>query len=299
MWKLDDATAIVFTADFFTPIVDDPFDWGRIAAANALSDVYAMGGTPILCLNLVGWPRESLPLEVLSRVLDGGSAVAAEAGALIAGGHTIDDNEPKYGMAVVGLVSPDRVVTNEGAKAGDVLVLTKPIGIGVIATAIKRGEAPPQVAAAAVEAMVTLNRGGAEAMLEAGVVAATDITGFGLLGHLHRMLESSGVAAVLDPEAVPLLDGARELAGRGFVPGGTERNRAWVDRVVDWGAASEAVRTLLSDAQTSGGLLICCPPPAEDGLIAGLANRGIRGAVIGTVEAGEPGRIALRPARGA
>ena len=284
----------MFTADFFTPIVDDAFDWGRIAAANALSDVYAMGGRPLLCLNLVGWPRETLSLELLARVLDGGAAVAAQAGAMIGGGHTIDDHEPKYGMAVVGLVEPDRVITNAAAQPGDLLVLTKPIGTGVIATAIKRDAASPAAAAAAIESMAALNRDAADAMRDAGIVAATDVTGFGLLGHLHAMLAASGVAATVDPAAVPLLPGAADLAAAGMIPGGTERNLEFVGPLVDFGDTAQPLRTLLADAQTSGGMLICCPAATRDGLVAGLTARGAGAAVVGRVHAGEPGRIALR-----
>lgn len=294
VWKLDDANAIVFTADFFTPIVDDPFDWGRIAAANALSDVYAMGGRPVLCLNLVGWPRDRLPLDLLGRVLDGGTSVANDAGAIIAGGHTIDDNEPTYGMAVVGLVEPDRVVTNAAARAGDDLVLTKPIGTGIITTAIKRGSADPAVARAAVETMAALNRDAADSMRAAGIIAATDVTGFGLLGHLHKMLLASGVSATLDPDAVPLIDGAAALAAAGMIPGGTSRNMEFVDAVVDWGSTDAAVRLLLADAQTSGGMLICCPRDAREALGAALRSRGVLAATVGSVEPGDPGRIRLR-----
>jgi selenide,water dikinase len=292
VYRLDDERALVFTTDFFTPIVDDAYDWGRIAAANALSDVYAMGGMPLLCLNLVGWPAETLPLELLATVLDGGASVAAEAGAIVAGGHTIDDAEPKYGMAVVGLADPGRVVTNAAAQPGDVLVLTKPIGIGAITTGIKRGLAGSEVASEAVATMTRLNRGASEAMLAAGVLAATDVTGFGLLGHLHKMLLASGAAADIGARAVPVLDGARDLVEAGAVAGGTRRNMAFVApwTTFDLGVA-EADQILLADAQTSGGLLIACPPDRLDDLRAGLAERGERGAGIGRVVQGRPGGI--------
>jgi selenide, water dikinase len=298
VYRLDERTALVFTTDFFTPIVDDPYDWGRVAAANALSDVYAMGGRPILCLNLVGWPVEQLPLTMLARVLDGGHAVAAEAGALVAGGHTIDDREPHYGMAVVGLADPNRIVTNANACEGDVLVLTKPLGVGATTTAIKRGLATPEAVERVVEVMTHLNRGASEAMLAAGVTAATDVTGFGLLGHLHKMLLASGVAAEVWAGDVPLLAGTRELVGAGAVAGGTRRNMTFVD---PWISRSDGVteddRVVLADAQTSGGLLIACPPGALDALRSELLSRGEAGAEVGVVRAGRPGSIALRPAR--
>jgi selenide, water dikinase len=292
VYKLDDKTALVFTTDFFTPIVDDPYDWGRIAAANALSDVYAMGGRPLLCLNLVGWPSETLPLELLARVLDGGSAVATEAGALVAGGHTIDDAEPKYGMAVVGLADPERVVTNAAAQPGDILVLTKPLGIGAITTGIKRGLTSSELVERAVATMTRLNRGASEAMLAAGVRAATDVTGFGLLGHLHKMMLASGVAAAIGAQAVPVLEGARDLVAAGAVAGGTKRNMAFVSPWVRFDdAVAEEDRVLLADAQTSGGLLIACPPERLTDLRSGLTDRGESGAGLGRVVAGTPGSI--------
>lgn len=292
VYRLDDERALVFTTDFFTPIVDDPYDWGRIAAANALSDVYAMGGRPILCLNLVGWPAETLPLELLARVLDGGNAVASEAGALVAGGHTIDDAEPKYGMAVVGIADPERIVTNAGAQPGDVLVLTKPLGIGAITTGIKRSLAGADLTERAIATMTHLNLGASEAMLAAGVRAATDVTGFGLLGHLHKMLLASGVSASIGAQAVPVIDGARDLVAAGAVAGGTRRNMAFVAPWVRFHETlPEEDRILLADAQTSGGLLIACPPDQLADLRAGLAGRGESGAGIGKVVAGKPGTI--------
>src|SRR5205823_314990 len=216
--------AIVATVDFFTPIVDDAYDFGRIAAANAFSDVYAMGATPLLALNLVGWPRDTLPYDLLGEVLRGGADVARAAGAFVWGGHSIDDPEPKYGMAVIGEVHPDRIVTNAGARPGDALVLTKPIGTGVLTTALKRDLLSEPELAPAVTVMTTLNAAAARAMLAVGVHAATDVTGFGLLGHLHSLLEASGAAAEVTAHAVPLLPHARDMAARGAVPGGTQRN---------------------------------------------------------------------------
>jgi selenide,water dikinase len=292
VYRLDDRTALVFTTDFFTPIVDDPYDWGRVAAANALSDVYAMGGRPLLCLNLVGWPSETLPLELLGRVLEGGAAVAREAGALVAGGHTIDDREPKYGMAVAGLVDPDRLVTNAAARPGDTLVLTKPLGGGVISTGIKRGLASPEAVERIVAVMTRLNRGAAEAMVEAGVGAATDVTGFGLLGHLHKMLLASGCSAEVWAGAVPVLDDARAMAAEGAVPGGTRRNIAFVEPWVSWEESIPSdERVLLADAQTSGGLLIACPPRGRKALLRGLADRGEIGVEIGLLGSGGAGSI--------
>ena len=294
VYKLDDDTAIVFTTDFFTPIVDDAYDWGRIAAANALSDVYAMGGRPLLCLNLVGWPREALPLDLLGRVLEGGQSVARDAGAIVAGGHTIDDPEPKYGMAVVGLADPKRIVTNAAARAGDVLVLTKPLGLGVISTAIKNQKAPGDVVARAIETMTTLNAAASQAMLAVGVRAATDVTGFGFLGHLHRMLAASGVAAAMRAPAVPVLDGARELAEAGQIPGGSKRNRRYVEPAVCFAdGVDEVTRALLTDAQTSGGMLIACPPEQLGSLRAELAARATPFYEVGVVTEGPAGEIAI------
>jgi selenide,water dikinase len=293
--RLDDKRALVLTTDFFTPIVDDPGDWGRIAAANALSDVYAMGGRPLLALNLTAWPGETLPLSILADVLRGGASVAASAGCLVVGGHTIDDPEPKYGMAVVGLASPDRLFTIDAARPGDVLVLTKAIGTGVVATAHKRGAAPAEVLRAAVASMTTLNAAASEAALACGVIAATDVTGFSLLGHLHRMLRASGVSAVVSAGAVPLLPGALDLTAAGYVSGGTRNNMAYLEKWVSFSDAVPAdVAVLLRDAQTSGGLLLATTVPDE--LVADLTRRGtLAAAVIGRVEPGAAGRITVNP----
>jgi selenide,water dikinase len=292
VYRLRDDLAIVVTTDFFTPIVDDPFDWGRIAATNALSDVYAMGGTPLLALNLVAWPREGLDFALLARVLDGGAATVAEAGCVIAGGHSIDDAEPKYGLAVVGTVHPDAVLTNAGSRPGDALVLTKPIGLGVIATALKREAASARNVADAVEVMTTLNATARDAAIAVGVHAATDITGFGLLGHLLEMVTASGVGAEIDAAAVPIIDGVRDLLAAGMVAGGTQRNHAFVSDAVDWGELAFDDQLLLADAQTSGGLLLSVAGARADALVAELRDRNtLAAAVVGRTTAAEPGRI--------
>jgi selenide,water dikinase len=297
VYRIDDDRALVATVDFFTPIVDDPYDFGRIAAANALSDVYAMGARPLFALNLVAFPRNLLGEGLLEEIVRGGGELARGAGVAVVGGHSVDDPEPKFGMAVIGTVHPDHIVRNSTARAGDALVLTKPIGTGVIATAIKKDGAPSEVVAEAVRVMTTLNDGAARAMLEVGAHAATDVTGFGLLGHLRSMLRASGVAARVSAGAVPLLPRARELVADGHVPGGTRRNSADVAAWVDWDPAlDDVVRTLLCDAQTSGGLLIAVAPERADELIARLRAERTPAAVrIGTVVEGEVGRIAVVP----
>ena len=251
--RIDGNTAILATADFFTPVVDDPFDWGRIAAANALSDIYAMGGTPLLAVNLLCWPRDTLPMELCADVLRGGLDVGGRAECHVAGGHSIDDAEPKYGMAVTGIAPADRLLRNDTAAPGLPLTLTKPLGVGVLNSRHKStGDVFPQ----AVETMATLNRDAAAAALAAGITAATDITGFGLLGHLHKLARASDVAAVVDVAAVPYLDGARDAARDGFVSGGTRRNLDWVRAHLDPASYDETELLLLADAQTSGGLLV-------------------------------------------
>jgi len=292
VYRLSDDRALVVTADFFTPIVDDAYDFGRIAAANALSDVYAMGGRPLFALNLVGFPRKLLPEGILDEILRGGSEVTRSVGVPTLGGHSIDDQEPKYGLVAVGEVHPERMVTNASARPGDKLVLTKPIGSGVIATAIKRGAASPEVIARAVEVMATLNATAAAAMQRAGVRSGTDVTGFGLLGHLRNMLRASGVAARLDSARVPLLGGARALAAAGHIPGGTSRNLDDVAPDVRFAASVDPVtRTLMADAQTSGGLLMCVPDDAMKGLLADLYGVTPAAAVVGEITEGEAGRI--------
>jgi selenide,water dikinase len=294
VYRLRDDLAVVVTTDFFTPIVDDPYDWGRIAATNALSDVYAMGGTPILALNLVAWPREGLDFELLARVLDGGAAATSAAGCIIAGGHSIDDAEPKYGLAVVGTVHPDAVLTNRAAQPGDALVLSKPIGLGVIATALKRDTASARNIADAVEVMTTLNANARDAALEVGVHAATDITGFGLLGHTLELVRASGLGADIDAAAVPVIDGVRDLLSRGMVAGGTQRNHAFVSDSVDWGDLPSDEQMLLADAQTSGGLLLAVAADRADALVGALRARNtLAAAVVGHTTATLAGEIRI------
>ncbi|MGH8888159.1 MAG: selenide, water dikinase SelD [Acidothermaceae bacterium] len=250
--------AVVLTTDFFTPVVDDAYDWGRIAAANALSDIYAMGGRPLVAVNLLGWPRDVLPMELASVVLQGGLDVAHAAGCHLAGGHSIDDPEPKYGLAVTGLVDPARMLRNDAAAAGVPISLTKPLGVGVLNT---RHKATGEVFAQAIDVMTTLNRDAAAAAIAAGARAATDVTGFGLLGHLLKMARASGVTAVVDSSAVPYIEGAREALRDGFVSGGTRRNLDWVRPHTDLSAISEDDALLLADAQTSGGLIVAGEVP--------------------------------------
>jgi selenide,water dikinase len=292
VYRIADDLALVQTVDFFAPIVDDARDWGRIAAANALSDVYAMGGTPLTALQIVGWPRDRLPFDLLGDVLDGGTAVLAEANCTLVGGHSIDDPEPKYGLAVTGLVRPDELMTNAAVAPGDVLVLTKPIGTGVISTAIKAGTCPADVSTAAVASMTALNAPASDAARRAGVRAATDVTGFGLLGHLGEMLLASGLDADLDSRAVPLLPGALTLAESGAVPGGTRRNLTAAEGMVDFGTLDGPMRTLLADAQTSGGLLLAVPEDRVDGLLAYLIGDDLPAAVIGAARPAAPHREA-------
>jgi selenide,water dikinase len=251
--RLDASTGVVATTDFFGPVVDDPYDWGRIAAANALSDVYAMGGRPLVALNLLCWPRDVLGWDLAAEVLRGGADVAARAGCHLAGGHSIDDPEPKYGMAVTGLVDPARMIRNDAGRPGLPLVLSKPLGLGVLNNRHKAtGEAFP----AAVATMTELNRDVAERAVAAGIDCGTDVTGFGLLGHLFKLCRASGVSAVLDHRAVPYLAGAREAVAAGYVPGGTRRNLDWVAPHCELSAVSADEALLLADAQTSGGLLL-------------------------------------------
>jgi selenide,water dikinase len=293
VYRLDADRALVATTDFFSPVVDDPFDFGRIAAANALSDIYAMGARPLFALNLIAFPRALLGSGALAEIVRGGGEVAAEAGIAVVGGHSIDDPEPKYGMCVVGEVRLDALVRNSGARPGDLLVLTKPLGTGVITTALKAGAAPAPVVTAAVSSMATLNRSAAEAMAESGANAATDVTGFGLLGHLAALLGASGAAARIHASGIPLLPGARELADLGYLSGGTLRNREDLSPVVDWEPDVPMVlRLLLCDAQTSGGLLIAIPGDRAIQLLESLrARRTPAATIIGEVVAGESGRI--------
>jgi selenide, water dikinase len=287
--------ALVATVDFFTPIVDNPAAWGAIAVANALSDIYAMGATPLFGLNLVGWPRDQVPFEMLAEVLRGAAEVAERARCLVLGGHSIDAVEPTFGMAVIGEVHPDRMLTNAGACVGDVLILTKALGTGILSTALKRDALLEGGMTDAVRSMTTLNDGAARAALRVGVSAATDVTGFGLLGHLANMLEASKVAGEISFDALPILPHARSLAARGVVPGGTERNLGAAEQV-EWDAAiSAADRYLCVDAQTSGGLLLAVPPENEAGLLAALQEeRTPAAAVIGRIVAGPAGKVRVR-----
>ncbi len=296
VYRLADDLALVATLDYITPVVEDPEAFGAVAAANALSDIYAMGARPLFALNAVNFPREKLPLEVLGSILRGGAAVAAEAGIAVLGGHSVDDPELKYGMVVIGTVHPDEVVTNAGARPGDLLVLTKPLGIGIITTAIKADRAAPPTVDAALAVMTTLNRAAADAMLAVGVNAATDVTGFGLLGHLGEIVRASGVGAHIHADQVPILDAARSLAEKGMVPGGTRRNRDALTNVVRWEPdIDEVSQLLLCDAQTSGGLLIAVSAERCEDLVARLrAAPTIAAAIIGEI-GGEPGIIAVTP----
>ena len=285
-------SGLVLTVDFITPIVDDPEAFGAIAAANALSDVYAMGGEPQVALAVCGFPEGEVPLEVLEAIFRGARDKAAEAGCAIVGGHTVIDPEMKYGLCVVGSVDPERALSQPRARAGDRLVLTKPLGFGVAAQAIKSDRLDATQISSAIEIMSTLNRVARDAALEAGAHAATDVTGFGLLGHLHNLLGAAGLAARVEAAAVPVLDFVRPLIDDGVVPGGTQRNLAWVEPHVSWGAVDEVEKLVLCDAQTSGGLLIAVPPEGESALVAALESGGAHAAaVVGELRAGEAGRI--------
>jgi selenide,water dikinase len=277
--------ALIATVDFFTPIVDDPATWGAIAATNALSDVYAMGGRPLFCLNLVGWPRETLSLDLLGEVMRGAAEVALRAGCPMVGGHSIDDLEPKFGLAVIGEVRPDQLLLNSGARPGDALVLTKPIGTGILTTALKRGRLTEADLEAAIRSMTTLNDTAARLVVAHGAHAGTDVTGFGLLGHLENILRASQVGAELVFSLIPTFPGALALAGEGMVPGGTRRNLEAV--VADWDPTlGEAERLLCGDAQTSGGLLVAVPSERASGLVADLVRAGVTAAaIIGRVTA--------------
>ena len=294
VYLIDRNRALVVTADFFTPIVDDPHDFGQIAAANALSDLYAMGAKPLFALNLLAFPREHLEEGSLEAIIRGGAEKCREAGIPILGGHSIDDAEPKYGLVAIGEVDPDHMVTNDAARPGWSLVLTKPIGTGIIATAIKSGHADATTIEAATRSMATLNRGAGEAMTAIGIRAATDVTGFGLLGHLRQMLRTSGISARIDSAEVPFLPGAYDLARTERFPGGTMRNLADLKGDVLFPEdMPDARRLLLADAQTSGGLLMAVPPELLPRLQARLVDAAPAAAVIGKTEEGPPGRIQI------
>lgn len=299
VYRLNDETALVQTVDYFTPVVDDPYMFGAIAAANALSDVYAMGGTPLTALNIVGFPIATLDKKILAEILRGGADKAREAGAMIVGGHSIDDRDPKYGMAVTGIVHPDRVWTNAGAKPGDVLILTKPIGVGIVTTAIKRGKASAELIALVEQTMAALNRVPAETAKEFTVHACTDVTGFGLAGHALEMARGAQVGIVLYASQVPLLPGTRDLVEQKVFPGGTVRNIDWVkdDAIFDEGV-DETTKIILCDAVTSGGLLLAIPPDQAEELLAKLQERGIHAAsIVGEAIADHPGKILVRQAK--
>ena len=294
VYKMNEDMAIISTVDFFPPIVDDPFKFGEIAATNALSDVYAMGGKPIIALNIVGFPVD-LPHDILGEILKGGASKAEEAGVLIVGGHTVDDAEPKYGMSVTGVVNPGAQVTNAGAQPGDALVLTKPIGTGIITTAGKQERVSAETLDRAVAIMGELNRKASEAMMHVGVNACVDITGFGLLGHLRLIAQGSGVSAKVSVDAIPVIEGVAELLDMGIAPGGTHRNLESLDGVVDWHAdITERTRILLADAQTSGGLLMSVAPDKLDTLLDSLADAGVETrAVIGEIRERDASKEAI------
>lgn len=291
----ESGSPLVFTVDFITPIVDEPEDFGGIAAANALSDVYAMGGTPQVALAICGFPEDLLSREIVGRIFAGGRDVAASAGCAIAGGHTVLDPELKYGLCVIGTVEPHRVLSQSGARAGDRLVLTKPIGTGILAQAIKQQSLSADELARTIDCMKTLNAGARDAALATGVRAATDVTGFGLLGHLHHLAQASGCAARVFAGAVPTFDNVREHCSAGLVPGGSRRNLEYVQNVTDFDPALDEVdRLVLADAQTSGGLLLAVPPEGEKALLAALeAALTPARAVVGQLVAGEAGRMEI------
>ena len=296
VYRINDHTALIFTVDFFPPIADDPYQYGAIAAANSLSDVYAMGGKPLLALNVVGFPA-AIANDLLGAVLQGGYAKAAEAGCLVVGGHTVDDPEPKYGMAVIGTVEPGKEVSNAGAQPGDALVLTKPLGTGIITTAGKQNQAPAQVLQTALDTMAALNKSAAEAMTEVGVNSCTDVTGFGLMGHLRSMVRASGVGATIEFSKVPLLPGAWQLLESGIAPGGTHRNLSSVADSVNWHPEiTEHQQIMLCDAQTSGGLLISTSQAKLPDLLAQLeAAETLAHAVVGSITEGPKGEISAIP----
>lgn len=293
VWRLSADRALVATVDFITPIVDDPRAWGRVAAVNSVSDVYAMGGRPLFALNVLGWNVTELPGEVLEQVVDGAAEVAAECGFVIVGGHTVDDPEPKFGLSVVGEAHPDRLLRNSGLRPGDRLILTKAIGTGVISTAAKAGVAPPEATDAMLASMFRTNAGAAQVALDCGAEGATDVTGFGLLGHLGQMAQASCVDVTIDVGSVPLLPGAREMAAAGHVPSGSRRNLEWISERVDLGAADATAVLLLADAQTSGGLIFGVAPDRAPAAVARLVASGHTCAEIGGAEPGS-GKLLLR-----
>ena len=286
VYTLDDGRIIIQSVDFFTPIVDDPFTFGQIAAANSLSDIYAMGGTPLFALNVAAFNSDELPLSVLTDILNGGVDIAKKAGIPILGGHTIKDKEPKYGMVVTGEVHPDKLTRNDTAKIGDLLVLTKPLGTGIISTAIKRHIANESIMKTAIDTMRTLNKSAAEAMAEVSANACTDITGYGLLGHLLEMCKGSNVSATIEFDAMPFMNGVFELAQDGVIPGGTKRNLEFVQDDISFAEhLAEFQLHMLADAQTSGGLLMSVPPEKAEALVNALKSNGtLASHIIGEIQ---------------
>mgnify|MGYP003393829188 FL=1 len=273
VYKIDEKRAIVQTVDFFTPIVDDPYAYGQISAANSISDIYAMGGRPLFALSIIAFPINTIPASILEEIVKGGIDKAKEAGIEIIGGHSIDDPEPKYGLTVTGVVELDKVVRNDRAEAGDVLILTKPLGTGIISKAIKENKASEEDINEAIKVMSFLNKGASEAMTEAGIKTATDVTGFGLLGHLYGMLKASGVGAKLNLSSIPTIKGVFKYAKKGHIPGGTKNNLEYVKGKVIWGdSITNETKYILADAQTSGGLLISCPKDKKERLLNLLSN---------------------------
>ena len=293
VYKLTPEIALVVTLDYFTPIVDDPYSFGMIAAANALSDVYAMGGKPITMLNMIGFPKNTLPFSVLGEIVKGGAQKAKEAGVNIIGGHSIDDSEPKFGFVAIGTIHPDKILRNCSAQVGDKLVLTKPLGTGIVSTAIKREKISAEMVEKSINIMATLNKEASEAMQEAEANACTDVTGYGLLGHLNEMVQGSKLGAKIYLDAVPLIEGVYELAEQGFIPGGTRRNLEAVMNNVTWEDGIPAIsQLLLADAQTSGGLLISISEENLPKLREGLQKRGVEFAEIGEMVEGSDIEVA-------
>ena len=296
VYQLDDDLALVQTVDFFTPVVDEPYLFGQIAAANSLSDVYAMGGKPLTALNLICFPSSCQPLEIMERILRGGFDKIQEAGAALIGGHSVEDREPKYGLAVTGVVNPRQMLTTAGARPGDRLILTKPLGTGIITTALKGEIFTEHEVQEAIRGMAALNAAASRAAVEQGASACTDITGFGLLGHLHELLISSGVGARLESAAIPFYPGAQEAAAQGLIPGGAYRNLDYYQNAVQWqgdSALKDDTLILLADPQTSGGLLIAVPPARLEALLASLAQSGVAGRAIGTIEEAPAGTMII------
>ena len=295
VYRVSDDLAIVQTIDYITPVVNDPYSFGQVAAANALSDIYVTGATPVFALNLVGFPVRSLPMAHLEQILLGGAVKAAEAGMVIAGGHSIEDHAPKYGMAVTGFVHPDRLVTKSGGRPGDIVFLTKPLGSGVISTALDQGLAGQDLEERILPLMTALNRGASEAMVRVGATASTDVTGFGLLGHLHELARASGAAAQINAGRVPVLPEAPGLVGRGAISSGTRNNIRFLVEHVSWDAdVTEEQQIILCDAQTSGGLLIAIPADKRGEMTTALEHTGcLAAAEIGQLIQGTPGKITV------